>query len=357
MTATQDPPAAAPADGLAVRRAGAADAAAWDRYVGMRDEASFFHRHAWIATVERTFGHEAHHLVAERAGRIVGILPLSHKRSRLFGDALISSAFASYGGVVADDPDAARALDARAMALAGDLGVPHLELRNLTPRRDDWVRRDQTYVTFRKPLPADEAAILKGISSKGRRHDVKRSLKGGLRLEIHDDVDAFYPVLAESYRNLGTPMFPKRWFANLLDAFRDSFDVAVVVGPDGPLAASMVFRHKGDVHPYYTGGTRQARAAFANDFLFLKTMVRGIEAGATVYDFGRSKRGTGSFDYKCHWGFAPTPLVYEFHMVAGGAPPDLNPLNPKFHLMVETWKRLPLWLANRVGPFVVGQVG
>lgn len=342
---------------VTVRAATASDAAAWDAFVAGSEEGTFFHRFAWGPVIEESFGHPAHPLLAERGGRITAVLPLVHKRSRLFGDQLISNAFCSYGGVAAADEASRHALEEAAMALGERLDVGSVEFRNLRPRRHDWHAKRETYARFRRAIPGDEAAIIKAVSSKGRRHELKKSLKQGLRFERHDDVATFHDVLAESYRNLGTPIYAKRYFQNLLAAFGDAFEVSVVLGPDGALAATMAFFDKGDVHPYYTGGRAAARQCQANDFLFLRLMLRGLERGCPIFDFGRSKFGTGSFDYKGHWGFKPEALNYEYKLVRDAAPPDLNPLNPKYRLMIAAWKRLPLWLSKRLGPPIVGQVG
>lgn len=344
-------------DSISVREASATDAQAWDTFVDRNEAATFFHRYGWAVVIEKTFGHSPRYLLAERSGAVVGILPLIHKTSTLFGNALISNAFCSYGGVAADDPEAAKALEIQAEQLAEQLDVDYLEFRNTAPMRDDWIRKDTTYATFRKRMEPGRDEIIKAVPSKGRRHELRKSLHQGLRFEIDDDVDDFYKVFAESYRNLGTPVYPKRYFTNLMEVFGRDFDICVVRGPDGPLSGSMAFSFKDHVHPYYTGGTAAARNVQANDFLFLNIMCRALERGYGTFDFGRSKVGTGSYDYKTYWGFKPQPLAYEYRLVRAEQAPDLNPLNPKYKVLVEAWKRLPLPVSKLVGPHIAGQIG
>lgn len=338
---------------IRVRKATDADAQHWDAFVESCDDATFFHRFGWARVNQRTFGHRPHYLLAERDGAIVGILPLAHKTSRLFGNALISTSFCSYGGVVASDPEARSPIEAEAEALARELGVDYLEFRNRAPQRDDWIRKDTVYATFRKPIEDGEDQIIKAIPYDGRRYAVRNSLRNNLTFEIQDGVDSFYRVFAESYRNLGTPVFPKRYFEHLLEAFGSDFEIGIVNGSKGALAASMFFYFKDDVHPYFTGGTRAARDVQANDFLYLRMMCRARERGRSMFDFGRSKYGTGSFDYKSYWGFTPEPLNYEYRLVRAREAPDLNPLNPKFALMIATWKRLPISVSKLVGPLII----
>lgn len=345
------------AGGLTIRPAALADKARWDGFVAAHPDGTLFHLFGWGEVIERAFGQPRHHLIAERGGAIVGVLPLIHKRSRIFGDGLISTPYCSYGGVVAADEAAARALEDRAAELGRTLGVGAVELRNRHPRRDDWLRVDSIYATFRKPIPPSDEAVIKSVSSKGRRHELKKSLRREMAFVIETDIDNFYAMLSESYRNLGTPIFSRRYFALLREAFGSAIEIYVAADQHGPLTASMAFYFKDDVHPVYTGGGHRARATGANDFLYLRMMARARERGATMFDFGRSKRGTGSFDNKRHWGFEPEPLHYEYKLVTRSEPPNLNPLNPKYRLMVGLWQRLPLGVSRLLGPLLGPHLG
>ena len=344
-------------ENIVIRSAGREDEAAWDRFVQSHASATFFHRYRWSRVIEESFGHAPHYLIAAREGRIAGILPLVHKTSALFGNALISTPFLSYGGIVAEDEDAARALENRAVELAEALRVDYLELRNIAPDRAGWTRNDSTYAGFSRDIPPGRDAIIRSVPGKGRRHALRKCLTRGLSFEIHDDVTAFYRVLSESYRNLGTPIFPKRYFERIIEAFPAEFEICVVRGPNGPLAAALAFTFRDHVHPYYAGGTAEARDLRANDFLFLSLMCRTQERGYPRFDFGRSKFGTGSFAYKTHWGFQPQPLNYEYRLVRGAKLPNLSPLNPRLRPFVGLWKRLPLSLSQFLGPHIVRHLG
>ena len=95
----------------------------------------------------------------------------------------------------------------------------------------------------------------------------------------------------------------------------------------------------------------------ANDYMYWALMCHAAARGVKVFDFGRSKVGTGSFSFKKHWGFEPEQLGYQYHLVRSLEVPDLSPMNPKYRAMIAVWKRLPLWLTQAVGPIIARSLG
>ncbi len=332
-----------------------ADAAAWDRFVVSRPEATFFHLAGWREVVERVYGHRSFYLYAERDGRIEAVLPLARIRSRLFGDALVSTPFCVYGGAIGE-PLACTALEEEACRLAEDLGVDYLELRHRERRHPGWPCRDDLYVTFRKAIHPDPERNLAAIPRK-QRAMIRKGEKAGLRAVEEPDVERFFRVYSESVRNLGTPVFPKRWFRALKEVFGQACSVLTVYRGAEPVASVMSFHFRDEVLPYYGGGTRAARALKANDFMYWEVMRRACQRGARIFDYGRSKVGTGSYRFKKHWGFEPEPLRYEYHLVRARAVPDVNPLNPKYRMAAAVWRRLPLALTRLVGPMIARGLG
>lgn len=323
----------------------------WNAFVRAHDGGTAFHLTHWAQAINDAYGYATPYLRARRGQEIVGVLPLTHVRSALFGKSLVSNAFAVYGGPLADDADAHAALDAEAWALAQKFGVPALEYRNQSRLRPDWTAKAETYVTFRRPLAASEDDNLKAIPRK-QRAEVRRSLTFDLETRIDQDFDRHFAVYAQSVRNLGTPVFPKRWFEAILNAYGPDADVLTVCKDGQPLSSVLSLYYNGEVAPYYGGGVFDARKWRANDHMYWQLMLHAANRGCTSFDFGRSKVGTGAFDFKKNWGFEPTPLVYEYRLADGHAMPDLNPLNPKYRMMTEVWSRLPLPLANFFGPFI-----
>jgi len=356
--AFQTRPAAASALSAAratVRPMTAADAARWDAFVATCPEATFFHRAGWKTVIEQAFGHRTHFLLAEAGGEIVGVLPLAEIRSMLFGHSLAALPFCVYGGIAAVSEPARMALDAAARDLARRLGVDHLEYRHLAPRHRDLARKE-LYYTFRREIYPDAEANLQAIPRK-QRAMVRKGIKAGLVSEIDTDVERFFDAYATSVHRLGTPVFPKKYFRLLKQTFRDDCDILVVTHGGRTVAGVLSFYFRDEVLPYYGGGTDEARQVAGNDFMYWELMRRACERGLRVFDFGRSKAGTGAFDFKKNWGFEPQPLAYEYYLHRARAVPDHNPLNPKYRLFIRAWQRLPLPVANAIGPFIVRSLG
>lgn len=332
------------------------DRALWEAFVEACPSATFFHRIGWREVMHEVFGHRTHYLLAERQGGIVGVLPLAEVKSFLFGHALVSLPFAVYGGVASEDAVAIAALHTRAVTLARSLGVEHLELRNRTPREPSWPRQD-LYVTFRKAIAPEVEANLLAIPRK-QRAMVRKAIGRDLRFEIDPSVDRFFAVYADNQQRHGTPPQSKRYFETLQRVFGADCEVQSVLDPQGQIVSSVLsFYFRGEVLPYYAGDLPAARELAANDFKYWTLMRRAGERGCTLFDYGRSKRDTGSFDFKKNWGFEPAPLSYEYVLLKRASIPQNNPNNPKYRAFIGLWKRLPRWLANLLGPRIVRALG
>ncbi|HLI18382.1 MAG TPA: FemAB family XrtA/PEP-CTERM system-associated protein [Rhodanobacteraceae bacterium] len=337
-----------------VRRFEEGDAKRWDAFVAATPQATFFHLAAWRSIIEGLH-HRCHYLYAERQGVVTGILPLAEIHSWLFGHALISTPFCVYGGVVAADPESEACLVQAAAALADELRVDYLELRNREPRQTDWPIK-HLYVTFRKSLPSEGIDDLKAIPMK-RRNKIRKGINASLETRHDGSVAEFYRVYTESVRNLGTPVLPRRWFERLRRAFGTDCEITMITLQGRPLATVMSFYFRDEVHTYYAGSVRSGRTVAANDFMYWAVMQRALERGVRLFDFGRSKQDTGSYDFKEQWGFQPEPLPYAYHLVRAKEVPNVSPTNRKYHLFIEGWKRLPLPVSRALGPFLARNLG
>lgn len=334
------------------------DEPGWDEFVAEHSGATFFHRSGWRRVLERTYGHAAPYLVARSGNQLRGVLPLVHLRSRIFGDSLISTGFCVQGGILAGDSEAATALAEAAAELGRQRKVAYVELRgDEWAAMPSWLVKDGVYAGFRRELPASEADNLKAVPRK-KRADLRKALAGQLQVETDGAPATFWQIYAESVRNLGTPVFPLRLIQALRSEFGDAVEISLVRGANAQLLASLVsFYFKDQVLPYYGGALPAARATHAYDLLYWSLMRRAVARGSRIFDFGRSKVGTGAHDYKRFWGFEPVPMRYRYHLVRARDVPDVNPLNPKYRLMVEAWRRLPLPVANRLGPLLTRHLG
>jgi FemAB-related protein (PEP-CTERM system-associated) len=341
---------------LIVRELTPERSAAWDAFVTACPGATFFHRSGWQRVVAKSFGHRTYYLYAEQDGAIRGVLPLVHIKSALFGNSLISNAFCVYGGPATLDDAAREALDARAVALMREIGADCLEYRQLARTHPDWPAKADLYATFRRTIGPDPDANLKAIPRK-QRAVVRQSLARNLAVDEDSDVERFFALYAESVRNLGTPVFPKRYFRALKEEFGEDCEVLIVRHDGKPVCGVMSFYFRDEVLPYYAGGTPAARGVGAYDFMYWRIIRAGGLRGVRIFDFGRSKLGTGAYSFKKNWGFAAQPIFHEYQLKPGAAIPDINPLNPKYRLFIAAWKRLPLPVANILGPLLARDLG
>lgn len=339
---------------LRVRKLEADDAGRWDSFVQRHPEGTFFHLAAWRTVIEAASGHRAHYLMVESDGELRGVLPLVHVSSLFFGNALISTPFCVYGGALGDIGPVNALLDA-ACDLARELKVDYLELRNRRRIDRDWPTKD-LYVTFRKTIAADEQANLLAVPRK-QRAMIRKGIDAGLRSTIDTDPAQFYSAYSESVHYLGTPVMGRSYFARLQAAFGDACEILSVVHQEQVIASVMSFYFRDEVLPYYGGGSNAARALKGNDFMYWEVMRRAAARGLRVFDYGRSKRNTGSFSFKEHWGFTAEPLPYQYFLVNSRQLPDVSPSNPKYHLLVRGWKMLPLSVSRIVGPLIARNLG
>jgi len=331
-----------------------------DAFVRAHPQATPFHLPAWSLAVAEGCGQKSHTLVAERAdGSLVGMVPLTEIRSPLFGKALVSNGFAVGGGILAEGEAAIQPLADAAWALAEKLGCPTLELRGIGGDGPEWLVDDHSYLGFARPLAASDEEELAAIPRK-QRAEVRKALEKDLDVATgrHDrDARAHYAVYAESVRNLGTPVFPAKLFRAVLREFGESADILTIRQQGTAVASVLSLYFNGTVFPYWGGGTAAARALRANDRMYFALMAHARSRGCSAFDFGRSKLGTGAAAFKKNWGFQPVPLMYVKRVAPGEEPREINPLNPRYRLKVEAWKKLPLWVANRIGPHISRGLG
>ena len=341
---------------VVVRSFEESDQAAWNAFVFGHADGTFFHRAEWSQVLERAFRLPTHYLLAQSiTGEITGVLPLAHSKSILFGNALVSTPFCVYGGILANDAAAHLALERAACHLARDLDVDYLEMRNRSRRHPSWPCKD-LYVTFRKSFETDPEKNLLAIPRK-QRAMVRKGVKEQLKVEVDADVDRHYDIYSDSLRNLGTPVFSKKYLRVLKNAFGDACEIVTILKGDRAIASVLSFYFRNEVIPYYGGGTSGARQVAGNDFMYWAVMERAREKGLALFDYGRSKRGSGSFEFKEHWGFAAEPLYYEYFLVRKHEVPNLSPTNPKYAAAISLWRKLPLWLTQILGPIPARYLG
>lgn len=324
----------------------------WDTFVEASLPGTFFHLFGWRDVLEAAFGFRTHYLAARRDGRLVGVLPLCEVRSGFRGCCLLSLPFAIEAGVCALDDAARGALDGAALALSESRGATYLELRDGLDS-DGFRAREGTYYRFRRPLHPTDEENFAAIPRKQRRM-VRVGQRGGLVAHTQtSDVEVFHDLYARTVKRLGTPVFSRNYFRLLLRSFPDRCVVLTVSSGTRPVAAVLSFLFRDTIMPYYAGSRREYFRQGANDLMYWELMRYARRCGLRRFDFGRSKKGTGAFDFKRHWGFEAEPLRYRVH-----SPPD-RPFaehsidDGGVRFLCWGWRRLPLGLTKLLGPALV----
>jgi FemAB-related protein (PEP-CTERM system-associated) len=340
---------------LRVRRASDADGPAWMRFVEAHPGAMLGHHWGWRAVITDIHSLRTHYLIAERGNRIVGVLPMAEVKSLLFGHSLVSLPFTPCGGPIALDASSLAALTDEATALADRLNVGHLELRNAEPLGRDFAHQD-LYVLFRRMLSPDHDANMLAIPRK-QRAMVRKGINNNLTASI-GDAAIMHALYADNVHRHGTPAQSRRFFEKVEEVFGNACNILVVNSPDGkPLSSVISIYWIKTAFPFYAGDVIEARNYSANDFKYWALMRQSVERDHLLFDYGRSKRGTGPYDFKRNWGFEPISLHYEFLLRKAESVPEMNPLNPRFKFMIEAWRRMPRWFVNAAGPRLVRTLG
>lgn len=332
-----------------------------ESYVAGHAEGTAFHRPAWLLGAAKGTGNRALALMLERGGEIAALLPLVEVHSPLFGRVMVSSGFGVGGGLLVDEKrDAKRMFEAlEELCLRRSCTTAELRGGALPGARPGWSIKRDSHCGFILPLQSDDEAQLNSIPRK-QRAEVRKGLAGDLTVSTGIDERhraAHYAVYAESVRNLGTPVFPRSLFDEVLNSFGDAADVLVVWNGTVPVAAVLSLYHDGAVMPYWGGGTWDARRLRANDRMYYELMLHARRRGCDRFDFGRSKTDSGAYHFKRNWGFEPEPLSYGVWTAPGQEARDADPTSSKHAARIELWKRLPLRLANLIGPHIARGLG
>ena len=337
---------------LTVRPLSNEDIPGWDEFVQRHPHGSPFHLTTWKTSIEATFGYESRYLVAAEGNRIQGVLPLFFIRNLLMGKALISTPFAVYGGILAANDAARHALRAEVQSLGERLGVDYAELRNAYPEQCVGFANVSRYVTFTQTVGPDEAAILESIPRK-TRYMVRKAMKHAYTTRQTRDPAIFEDLYSRNLRRLGTPSFPRKHFATLLERFGDRADIREVWLEGKAVAAVMSFYFRDQVLPYYGAADPQYNEFAPSNYMYFDLMRWAGSHGFKTYDFGRSKKISGSFDFKAHWGMDMRDLPYEMLLVRKKELPNFSPNNPRFQWAIKAWQKVPLPITRAVGPFLI----
>ena len=331
-----------------------ADFSAWDAYVSATDKCTLYHNSVLPKMIKQLFGHHYHCFLAwDESGKVIGVLPLIHMKSVLFGNYMVSMPYFNYGGAVAINEEVEQALMSCAIERGKSLNVTHIEFRDAHERDTSLpVRLDK--VAMLLDLPEEPDILWQAIGAK-RRSQIKRPIREGVEVLTGKGelLDQFYDVFARNMRDLGTPVYSKRFFQEIINRVSDNAHIVVVRHDDKPVAAAFLLGYRGQMEIPWASTLREVNKIGVNMFLYWEVLKYSIEQGFKTFDFGRSSVDSGTFRFKKQWGAKPKQLYWYYWMRDGGELPQLNPNNPKYQLVIKLWQKLPLALTKLLGPMIV----
>jgi len=333
------------------------DRAAWDSYVASQPAAVNYHRYGWRDVIEKSFGHQAHYLAAvDQHQKVVGLLPLIFMRSKLFGCFLVSQPFFNYGGLLCDNREIGEALLAEAEALRHQLGAEHVELRHSAPWSGNLPTK-QHKVTMLLDFPENVESLWKGFNAK-LRNQVRKAEKSGCTAKVggNELLDDFYLVFVRNMRDLGTPVYGQKFFAQVLQAFPEDSRIIAVYLEGKPVAAGLLNRFRTTYEIPWASSIRDYNPLCPNNLLYWTALQHALETGCTHFDFGRSTPGEGTYKFKEQWGAKPIVLNWQYLLPQGASLPELTTKNPKFELAIKLWQKLPLPVTRMLGPSIVKNI-
>ena len=330
----------------------------WDDYVLARADSAIYHRWAFKEVVEQSFEHATCYLAAvNTSGTICGILPAVEMKSRLFGHFVVSLPYFTYGAVLADNEEIAQALYGGLFEFAKQQGAAHVELRATTSQTclQEAMPAKLSKVSMVRSLPASADSLWQDIGTKVRAQ-IKKAQRFDLDMKFgkQELLDDFYRVFAENMRDLGTPVYAKAFFSQLLtSSLASNFDLGVLYFEKKPVACCFLMQHKGMMEIPWASALNSANDMNVNMLMYWEVLKRAISQENQFFDFGRSSKDAGTYRFKKQWGAKAQQLYWYYWLPEGGEMPELNPNNPKYKLLIAVWQKLPVWLTKWIGPPVV----
>ena len=325
----------------------------WDSYVRSHPDAGVFHLARAVSIGERVFGLRTHFVTArDDGGRLVGVLPLVEQMLIPRTRTLVSLPFCTYGGPLADDAIALESLVAAAGQLADRRGARRIVLRLSRPMPTIAYAESLDKVAMVLDLPADRAELGKRLGSK-LRSQVKRAerVSPEVRIGRHELLGDFYEVFCSVMRDLGTPVYPRRFFDAVLEALGEAATVTVIRVDGRAVSGAITTRWRDGMEVPWAGTLHEMNPNSINMRLYWELLGAAVDAGCRRFDFGRSSRDSGTQRFKAQWGAQPVQLHWLTHdRRASGSAEAPARGSSLFDTASRTWSRLPLWLTNALGP-------
>lgn len=328
----------------------------WDTFLKDNESSSFYQLFGWKEVNEKSFGHKTFYLASLEGERIRGVFPMVYIKSRMMGKIICSMPFVNFGGICAEDKESEILLANEAISIAKKHQIDYLEIRGLGKINCD-LPTSEHKISMTVELEPDPDLLWNAFQTK-HRTNIRRVYKNGLsvRFGSTDVLDVFYEILSESWRDLGTPLYQKRYFLNIITRFPDSIKIFIVYYKDIPIAAAFNGYYKNTVEGMWLGIREKYKKLQPNYVLYWEMIKHSCENNFKYFHLGRSSVESGGEFFKKKWHAVPKQLYWQYFLGESKQIPQLNVNNPKYKLAINTWKRLPVRLTNIIGPIVAKNI-
>jgi len=309
----------------------------------------------WLMVLASAFGHRSYLVETAAAGdNTFAQLPLCLVYSRLFGRMLVSLPYVNYGGCDEPSEPVRASLTDRAVQLADELHCRHLELRHERPCLHSALTAELTSKShMRLSLPETPGRLWDSFKSKVR-NQVRKGQKQSFSVAWGGEelLEGFYAVFSRNMRDLGTPVYGRRLFKSILEWFGDSAEFCVVRDGQNPIAGALLLHGNGITEVPSASSLQAYNKTNANMLMYWHLLERAVERGQEIFDFGRSTTDGPTYRFKKQWGAEPTPAVWQYYVRTGDVA-AMRRESARFQRLIWAWKKLPLFLANCLGPQIV----
>jgi serine/alanine adding enzyme len=327
----------------------------WQAYWQLQSPISLSHHAVWLQILDASLQQQPYLLVAMREGQAIGLLPLSFVKSKLFGKFLVSLPYLNTAGVMTNDAAATTKLIDAAVQLADRLDVRYLELRHETRIEHPALNSELTSkLHMRLDLPATKDELWDRFSPKVR-NQIRKGESHSLAIKWgtgQQHLQAFYDIFSRNMRDLGTPVYPQRLFAEIVANFPDRAEFCLVKQGNQAVAAALLLHGQGITEVPSASSLREYNATNANMLMYWHLLQRAIERGQQTFDFGRSSTDSNTYRFKKQWGAEPTPAVWQYYLRQGDVS-SMRPDSSRNQRLIRIWQWLPVWLTRQLGPLVV----
>ena len=322
----------------------------WEKYVKAHPIATFYHQFGWKSAIEKSYGHRAYYLMAKEDGKVVGVLPLFHIKSHLFGNKLVSVPFAPYGGVCADNEKIEHALVSQAQEITRLQEADYLELRNSPFDTPAEQKDEEQQVTSILHLDPDPENVWKGMK-KNRRRGISKAMKADVEvLRGTELVDEFYDMYIRRMRSLGSPVHSQEFFRNIVQEFPDSADIVIAKHKGKTISGIFLLSFRDCTILSWGASDDRYLKYYPVDLSYWEAIKYSCQHGYKYFDFGRSMPDSGVHEYKKAFGSQTQFLDYRYYLNSIDEIPNNTTSSKKRQKFSNVWKKMPLPLTRLIGP-------